>query len=72
MNAAGGNDPKVTVTADHAFEKIPLEAWLANFDLNLVGGVLLPCQEFGPGMVKRGNTNRTIMLDRRRADPSTS
>ena len=54
INAAGGNDPKVTVTADHAFEHIKLEDWQANFDLNLVGGVLLPCQEFGPAMAKRG------------------
>ena len=54
LNAAGGNDPKVTVTAENPFEKIPLEAWHANFDLNLVGGVFLPCQEFGPGMCKRG------------------
>jgi NAD(P)-dependent dehydrogenase (short-subunit alcohol dehydrogenase family) len=54
VNAAGGNDPKVTVTAENAFEKIPLEAWNANFDLNLVGGVFLPCQEFGPAMVARG------------------
>jgi len=54
VNAAGGNDPKVTVTAENPFEKIPLEAWQANFDLNLVGGVFLPCQEFGPAMVSRG------------------
>ncbi len=54
VNAAGGNDPKVTATPDNPFEKIPLEAWHANFDLNLVGGVFLPCQEFGPGMVTRG------------------
>jgi NAD(P)-dependent dehydrogenase (short-subunit alcohol dehydrogenase family) len=54
VNAAGGNDPKVTVTPDNSFEKIPLEAWQANFDLNLVGGVFLPCQEFGPAMCKRG------------------
>jgi len=54
VNAAGGNDPKVTVTPDNPFEKIPLEAWHANFDLNLVGGVFLPCQEFGPAMCKRG------------------
>ncbi len=54
VNAAGGNDPKVTVTAENSFEKIPLEAWLANFDLNLVGGVFLPCQEFGPAMCQRG------------------
>ncbi len=54
LNAAGGNDPKVTVTPEHPFEQIELEDWRANFDLNLVGGVLLPCQEFGPGMVERG------------------
>lgn len=54
VNAAGGNDPKVTVTAEHSFEQIALADWQANFDLNLVGGVLLPCQEFGPGMVARG------------------
>jgi NAD(P)-dependent dehydrogenase (short-subunit alcohol dehydrogenase family) len=54
LNAAGGTDPKVTVTADRAVEQIALEDWRANFDLNLVGGVLLPCQEFGPAMLKRG------------------
>jgi len=54
VNAAGGNDPKVTVTADRSFEQIALADWQANFDLNLVGGVLLPCQEFGPGMAARG------------------
>jgi NAD(P)-dependent dehydrogenase (short-subunit alcohol dehydrogenase family) len=54
VNAAGGNDSKVTVTPENPFEKIPLEAWRANFDLNLVGGALLPCQEFGPVMVARG------------------
>jgi len=53
VNAAGGNDPKVTVTADRAFEQIALADWQANFDLNVVGGLLLPCQEFGPGMVGR-------------------
>ena len=54
VNAAGGNDPKVTVTPERAFETIGLEDWRANFDLNLVGGVLLPCQEFGPAMCQRG------------------
>jgi len=54
LNAAGGNDAKATVTADRPFEQIALADWQANFDLNLVGGVLLPCQEFGPGMVARG------------------
>lgn len=54
VNAAGGNDPKVTVTAERNFEQIALTDWQANFDLNLVGGVFLPCQVFGPGMVARG------------------
>jgi NAD(P)-dependent dehydrogenase (short-subunit alcohol dehydrogenase family) len=53
VSAAGGNDPKATVTADHPFEQIPLENWRRNFDLNLVAGALLPAQEFGPGMVAR-------------------
>ena len=54
VNAAGGNNPKVTVTAENPFEKIPLEALNANLDLNLIGGAFLPCQEFGPGMCQRG------------------
>lgn len=54
VNAAGGNDPRVTVTPEHPVEAITLEDWRANFDLNLVGGVLLPCQEFGPALCRRG------------------
>ena len=54
VNAAGGNDPKATVTAEMPFENIGLDAWRGNFDLNLVGGVLLPCQVFGPGFCRRG------------------
>lgn len=50
VNAAGGNDPKVTVTPDQPFEKITAMDWNANFDLNLVGGALLPCQIFGAAM----------------------
>jgi len=54
INAAGGNDPKVTVTTERSFDQIALADWQANFDLNLVGGVVLPCQEFGAAMVARG------------------
>jgi len=54
VNAAGGNAPKVTVTAENAFEDITAADWRANFDLNLVGGLLLPCQEFGPVMCEAG------------------
>jgi NAD(P)-dependent dehydrogenase (short-subunit alcohol dehydrogenase family) len=50
VNSAGGNDPRVTVTLEIPFEKIAVEDWRRNFDLNLIGGVLLPCQEFGSAM----------------------
>ena len=42
LNAAGGNDPDATVTPEMPFENIPLPAWAKVFDLNLVGGLLLP------------------------------
>lgn len=54
VNAAGGNDPKVTVTEALAVENIQIQDWVSAFDLNLVGGALLPCQVFGPGMCARG------------------
>ena len=54
VNAAGGNDPSVTVTPDHPFEDITSEAWTKSFDMNLVGGALLPCQVFGPHMARNG------------------
>lgn len=54
VNAAGGNDPKVTVVGDKKFEDVALADWMANYDLNMVGGCLLPCQCFGPAMVKAG------------------
>jgi NAD(P)-dependent dehydrogenase (short-subunit alcohol dehydrogenase family) len=54
LNAAGGNDLKVTIGPGRTFQDIGLEDWKANFDLNVAGGVLLPCQVFGPAMVARG------------------
>ena len=53
INAAGGNDPKVTVTSERGFEQIELADWQASFDLNLVGGLVLPCQVFGAAMAQR-------------------
>jgi NAD(P)-dependent dehydrogenase (short-subunit alcohol dehydrogenase family) len=52
VNAAGGNDPRVTVTPEHPFEEISLADWRENFDMNLAGGALIPCQVFGPAMQK--------------------
>ncbi|MDA3959349.1 MAG: SDR family oxidoreductase [Planctomycetota bacterium] len=54
INAAGGNDKSVTVVGDMAFEDINADDWRANFELNMVGGALLPCQIFGKRMVAAG------------------
>ncbi|MAF11127.1 D-mannonate oxidoreductase [Candidatus Poribacteria bacterium] len=54
LNAAGGNSPSVTVTDDHPFEAIYLDAWHDNFALNFDAGILHPCREFGPAMVANG------------------
>jgi NAD(P)-dependent dehydrogenase (short-subunit alcohol dehydrogenase family) len=54
VNAAGGNDPRVTVTTERPFEMLEVADWRASFDLNLVGGALVPCQVFGPCMVRSG------------------
>ena len=54
VNAAGGNRPDATLPPGADFCKLPTEAWRAVFDLNLVGGVLLPCQVFGEAMLAGG------------------
>jgi NAD(P)-dependent dehydrogenase (short-subunit alcohol dehydrogenase family) len=54
VNAAGGNDPRVTVTPEHSFSAISTDDWMANYDLNLVGGALVPCQVIGQAMVDAG------------------
>ena len=51
VNAAGGNRPDATLPPGSDFCKLPVEAWQNVFDLNLVGGALLPCQIFGETMV---------------------
>jgi len=53
INAAGGNSPKATTSADLAFFDLPEDALRFVFDLNIVGTVL-PCQAFGRGMAERG------------------
>src|SRR6266446_8710811 len=51
VNAAGGNRPDATLPPGGDFCKLPLAAWQGVFDLNLVGGVLLPSQVFGETML---------------------
>lgn len=54
INATGGNRPDATLPPGADFNQLPLDAWRSVFDLNLVGGVLLPTQVFSPGMLKAG------------------
>jgi NAD(P)-dependent dehydrogenase (short-subunit alcohol dehydrogenase family) len=54
VNAAGGNRPAATLPPGSNFCELPLAAWQEVFDLNLVGGTLLPCQVFGETMLDAG------------------
>jgi NAD(P)-dependent dehydrogenase (short-subunit alcohol dehydrogenase family) len=54
VNAAGGNRSEATIPPGGDFCKLPLNAWREVFDLNLVGGALLPTQVFGPDMIDAG------------------
>jgi len=54
VNAAGGNRPDATLPPGADFCQLPLEAWQGVFNLNLVGGTLLPSQVFGETMLNNG------------------
>jgi NAD(P)-dependent dehydrogenase (short-subunit alcohol dehydrogenase family) len=54
VNAAGGNNPNVTVSQEQPFSEISSHDWAANFELNLIGGALIPCQVVGEAMVQAG------------------
>lgn len=53
VNAAGGNQPQATTSADLTFFDLPADAMRAVFDLNMLG-TMLPCQVFGRAMAQRG------------------
>ena len=55
--AAGGNRPDATLPPGSDFCKLSREAWNGVFELNLVGGSLLPAQVFGETMLaqKKGS-----------------
>ena len=66
LNAAGGNQPQVTLNDDLDFAAIAIDDWQRCFDLNLGAGALLPCQEFGSAMAARGpGQHHQHRLDRR-------
>ena len=53
INAAGGNHPSATTSADLSFFDLPLDTLRHISDLNLLG-TILPCQVFGRGMAEHG------------------
>lgn len=55
VNATGGNRPDATLPPGSDFCKLPTEAWQGVFDLNLVGGALLPTQVFAEAMLEAAN-----------------
>lgn len=55
VNAAGGNQPGATLQPGDDFCNLSLEAWGNVFDLNLIGGTVLPCQVFGESMLLRNS-----------------
>jgi NAD(P)-dependent dehydrogenase (short-subunit alcohol dehydrogenase family) len=53
INAAGGNHPSATTSAELSFFDLPLDGFRRVSDLNLLG-TILPCQVFGRVMAERG------------------
>ncbi len=53
VNAAGGNQPQATTSADQKFFDLPTNGLRRVFDLNLLG-TILPCQVFGRMMAEKG------------------
>jgi NAD(P)-dependent dehydrogenase (short-subunit alcohol dehydrogenase family) len=54
VNAAGGNKPQATTSADLSFFNLPADALRWVFDLNIIGTVL-PSQVFGKIMAEKGD-----------------
>ena len=52
VNGAGGNDPRATTTPDARFFDVPIAAWQAVTNLNLLG-TILPSQVFARPMAER-------------------
>ncbi|HVV49001.1 MAG TPA: SDR family oxidoreductase [Polyangia bacterium] len=52
VNGAGGNDPRATTTPEARFFDVPLAAWQAVTNLNLLG-TILPSQVFARPMAER-------------------
>ncbi|MFN8705250.1 MAG: SDR family oxidoreductase [Planctomyces sp.] len=53
ISAAGGNRPDATLPPGSDICRLSRDAWNSVFDLNLVGGSLLPAQVFGETMLQQ-------------------
>ena len=62
VSAAGGNNPRASVTEDQPLADLPLDAWRDNFEMNLVAGALLPAQVFGVAMAGRDTPGSIINI----------
>jgi len=54
INAAGGNNPRASTSAERSFFDLPTDAVRFVFDLNLLG-TIIPSQIFGRYMAKQGD-----------------
>lgn len=54
INAAGGNQPAATTSAERPFFDLPEQTLREILDLNMLG-TIIPCQVFGRGMAERGS-----------------
>lgn len=50
VNAVGGNMKQATTSAELPFFDLPADALRRVFDLNVIGGTIIPCQVFGRRM----------------------
>lgn len=62
VNAVGGNMKGATTAPEQSFFQIPAEAMTKVMDLNLIGGVVIPCQVFVQAMLKNQNGGSIINI----------
>jgi len=62
VNAIGGNRPEATVPPGESFFDLDTQALRDVVELNLFGGVIVPCQEFGRVMAKNPNGGSIINI----------
>jgi NAD(P)-dependent dehydrogenase (short-subunit alcohol dehydrogenase family) len=62
INGVGGNMKGATTSAEQTFFELPAEALLNVFNLNLVGGTIIPSQVFGKRMTQNSHGGSIINI----------